>query len=292
MRKNLLFLLFSLILVACAPHGKKANAKLTDDAGNAANFEKPVRKAVSLAPNLTEIIYFIGAEKQLAANTLYCNYPPEAKKKPKIGDLLNVDFERLVQINPDVILMTIEGNRKSQYEKIKALKFPVFVSNPRNFDGILKTIRDFGVIFGKEKTAAEKAEKLRRKFAELKKRSGKYKNKSALFLIAVKPLMAAGEKTFINEYLSACGLKNAVAESGLSYPVINSEELLKLDPDFIILPENQKELFDEFIGNNEILKNLRAAANGNVIFVNPDLYFRPGPRFVNALEDLTNRLAK
>ena len=292
MRKFLFLFSILILLYGCKSEEKRSVFNLTDDLGNGVSVALPVSKAVSLAPNLTEIVYFIGAEKALAANTTYCNYPSEAKKKTKIGDLLNVDYEKLAEINPDIVLLTVEGNGKAQYEKLKSLGFSVFVSNPRSFAGILKTISDFGKIFGKEKQAERKIMEIKNELREITSSAKKFEKKSALFLIAVKPLIAAGQKTFINEYLETCGLTNVVAESKLNYPTINEEELLKRNPDYIIIPSKQKKLFAELVENNSALQNLSAIKNNNVIYVNADLYFRPGPRFIDALNDLVNKLKK
>ncbi len=291
MNRFCIVFLLIFILFGCSKNSEDYNNKiLKDDLGNAVSVALPVNKAVSLAPNLTEIIYFIEAENKLAANTTYCNFPPQAKNKPKIGDLLSVDYEQLLKIKPDIVLMTVEGNQKAQYEKIKNLGFPVFVSNPRSFSGILKTIRDFGKIFGKKEIAELKAKQLQAEFDSLTAEINFRENKTALFLISVNPLIAAGENTFINEYLKAFGIKNSLHETKSSYPVINTEEILKENPDYIIVPSNQKKFFDEKISANKVLQNVNAVKNGKIIVVNPDLFFRPGPRFTKALKIFGKKL--
>ncbi len=291
MKKISFSLLLIFILFSCDKNSEnRGNKILKDDLGNTVSVALPVNKAVSLAPNLTEIIYFIEAENKLAANTTYCNFPPQAKSKPKIGDLLSVDYEKLLKIKPDIVLMTVEGNQKAQYEKIKNLGFPVFVSNPRSFSGILKTIRDFGKIFGKEKIAELKTEQLQAEFDSLTAEINFHKSKTALFLISVNPLIAAGKNTFIDEYLKSIGIKNSLRETKSSYPVINTEEILKENPDYIIVPSNQKKFFDEKISANKVLQNVNAVKNNKIITVNQDLFFRPGPRFTKALKIFGKKL--
>ncbi len=292
MRKFLFLIVASIIFISC--NSKTSSSQKTiieDDLHHQLNLKLPITKAVSLAPNLTEIIYFIGAENLLAANTLYCNFPPDAKKKPKIGDLVNIDFEKLLKINPDVVLMTTEGNNKAQYNKIKSLGFKVFVSDLKSFEDILRTIKTYGKFFGKEKTAEEKTRILKIEYDSLRSTVENRPSKTALFLISVHPLIAAGKNTFINEYLTACGLQNSLGKTKVnSYPIINIEELIKENPDFIMLPKNVKSQFEELVNQNFLLQKLKAVQNSGLIYVNPDLYFRPGPRFTDALKDLIEKL--
>ena len=292
MHRFLKIFLIPILLFSCSQENKNSNGKLIDDLGNTVSVNLPVKKAVSLAPNLTEIIYYIGAENQLIANTVYCDVPAAAKNKIKVGDLLSVDYEKIMSLKPDIVLMTVEGNSKSQYEKLKELGFAVFVSNPRNPYGIMKTIIDFGKIFGKEKTAEKKANKFKNALDSISSVCKSFAGRKALFLISVKPLIAAGKNTFINSYLEICKLQNAVGESAIAYPNINAEELLKQNPDLILLPEKQRNLFEELIRSNEILENVKAVSLKRILYVNPDLYFRPGPRFIEAAEDLARKLAE
>jgi iron complex transport system substrate-binding protein len=277
-----------LFLVACtskSPH--KSNPDLIyDDLGNKFNIKKIPEKVVSLAPNLTEIIYFIGAEKYLEGVTTYCTFPKEAKSKEKVGDLISVDFEKLIKIKPDIIFMTVEGNSKTQYEKIKSLGFKVFVSNPRSFMGIEKTIRDIGTIFHKQKQTEAELSRINKTLDSLKSASTDVYNVKSLFLISVKPLMAAGKNTFINEYLHFFGLKNIAADAAQSYPVIGSEYIIKSKPDIILLPSKMKKFFAELVDRNPVLREVTAIRKNKIISIDPDLYFKPGPRFVDALQNL------
>ncbi len=292
MRKLLILLLFLIFSISCENSSEKNVEGLIDDLGEAVSVSLPVKNAVTLAPNLTEIVYFIGAERFLAANTIYCNFPPEAGNKPKIGDLVNVDYEKLLALKPEIVLMTTEGNTKAQYEKIKSLKINVFVSNPRNFEDINKTILNFGKIFGREETAARKVERLKKETDLLVASAQNLAGKKMLFLISVKPFIAAGQNTFINEYVKALQLENVAGSSRLTYPIINAEEIINRRPDFIALPENQKKLFDEFIANNSFIKQIPAVKNNNIVYVEPDLFFRPGPRYVDALKNFVFALQK
>ena len=92
--------------------------------------KKIPRRIITLAPNLTEMIYDLGLENKLVGNTLYCDYPEAAKKIEKVGNLLTVNFEKIVTLKPDLVLITVEGNTKETYDKFHQLGIKIFVSNP------------------------------------------------------------------------------------------------------------------------------------------------------------------
>ncbi len=293
MKLKLITILFLFLLIGCnkPQHKSEGSLIIKDDLNNAFSLSEIPQKVISLAPNLTEIIYFVGGERYLKGVTTYCKFPPEAKKKEKIGDLITVDYEKILKIKPDLIFMTIEGNTKAQYGKLKSLGFKVFVTNPRSFKGIENSILTIGKILGNEKTAAAKVDSIN---SELKRLGGNMPTlrDSALFLISVQPLMAANKNTFIGEYLSFFGIKNTIRNSSQSYPVINIETLIKENPSMIILPEKMFPQLEEIINNNPILKRVSGIKNNRIIRINPDLYFKPGPRFAEALTDLKNKIGK
>ncbi len=291
---KLLFFILPFVFFSCKNEIKKDNSEnkliLKDDLEISVTFDSIPTKIITLAPSLTEAIFSIQADSFLIGNTLYCNFPPEAKNIEKVGDMLSVDYEKILSLQPDLILMTVEGNSKDTYEKLKSLGLKIFVSNPRSFSGIKKTVSDMGKIFGKEEIAVDLISKWNSKFDELKLKVDSSEINSAMFVVSLSPIMLAGKNTFINELISSAGLKNIAEDSPMNYPVFSREQILKLNPDFLILEER----FFEDAGNLESIypewKNLNAVKNNGIILINSDLYLVPGPRFINALEDLLNKI--
>ena len=287
-RYILLPLLLALVLISCSTKNKKVNSEnqIKDDLGNVLTIDNIPERIITLAPNLTEIVYFLDLEKYLVGNTLYCNYPPAAQKVEKVGDMLTFNYEKILTLKPDFIFITVEGNTKETYNKFKELGLKIFVSNPRNFEGIKKTITDFGKIFRIEKKAENKIAEWDSTISRIRNFISKKPKQTAMYCVELQPVMLAGKNTFINEFLDFCGLKNIAEDSPLNYPVFSREEILERNPDYIIIPTGR----DENISDIETLypewKNLKAIKNKNVLFVDRDLYSRPGSRFVEAVEDL------
>ncbi len=285
-----IFLLFSIVLFAsCNPQKSESTVEtniVTDALGNKFATDKIPERIITLAPNLTEMVYELGAGNRLVGNTLYCNYPEEAKSVEKIGDMLTVDFEKIISLKPDLIFITKEGNKKNIYRKLVDLKMKVFVSGPENYDDIKTTFLKMGKILGKEKTAERKVAEWDAEIDSIKNRVAKLPFKSAMFLVSVKPVMLAGKKTFIDEILNTCGFRNIADSSQVRYPVFSREEIVKKNPDYIIMFES-KNLSAEAVKNAyPEWKELNAVKNNNIIFVDADLFARPGPRFVKAVKFL------
>jgi len=267
-----------------------SSASVTDDLNNSISFDEIPQRVITLAPNLTEFIYALGVEDKLVGNTLYCNYPPAADSVTKVGDMLTFDYEKILTLKPDLIFITVEGNRKEAYGKLKNLGLKVFVSNPRDFKGIKKTFTDMGKIFGKENYVTGVINKWDSTYNFIERNSKKFTPEKTMILIELNPLMVAGKNTFINGYIKTCNMENFVKDTTLNYPVFSREIVLEENPEIIVYPSDgstgMKTILDVYPEWNK----LSAVKNGNVFFVNRDLYFRPGPRFIDALENFYNRL--
>lgn len=282
-----LFFIILFILCSCNKEEQNNNKIIfKDDIGKTITLNKSPKRIITLAPNLTEIIFDLKLDKYLVGNTLYCNFPEQANKIEKVGDMINFDFEKIISLKPDLIFITVEGNTKEAYNKFNELGLKVFVSNPRNISGIKKTYLDIAKILGAETLAKINISLRDSLIAKISRAAKNYERKSVMYLVELQPLMLAGKNTFINEYLEICGLENIAKDVDINYPIFNREEILKRNPDIIIIPD------DGIITKQKILelypewKNLKAINNNKVIFVNRDLFSRPGPRYADAVKEL------
>lgn len=291
-KRTFLFLSVVVLFFACTKNvqEKFSSFKVKDDLGNEISFTKPPQRIITLAPNLTEMIFDLGLGSELIGNTRYCDYPDAARRVEKVGDMLTFNFEKIVTLKPNIVFITVEGNTKETYDKFRELGIKIFVSNPRSFAGIKKTYLDLGKIFRMQEKAKSKVAEWDSLITKISTESKNYREESAMFLIDTKPVMLAGKNTFINEYLEFCGLKNIAADSPLNYPMFSREEILKRNPDYIIDPTGEKENFSSVLKIYPEWKNLKAVKNHHVLFVDSNLYTRPGPRFVQAVGNLFSLL--
>jgi iron complex transport system substrate-binding protein len=279
------------LLLSCeTKQASLQNETIVDDLGVSFSFEKIPKRIITLAPNLTEIIFDLGLEKILVGNTMFCNYPDEAKKIEKVGDMLSFNYEKILRLNPDLVFITVEGNTKAAYEKFKALGIKTFVSNPRNFIGIKKTYGDLGKIFHVESLVESKIKNWDSTAAYIKENSKSVSSKTAMIIIELKPVMIAGKNTFLNEFIENCGLTNIADDSKVNYPIFSREEILKRNPDYIIYPAGDEDNISKIKNAYPEWLQLKAVKNKNVLMVDRDVYLRPGARFIDALKDLFTRL--
>lgn len=289
---SIIYIFSIFILLACAQEKNvdKSVSTITDDLGNKFVFDKKPERIITLAPNLTEMVYSLGLQKHLMGNTLYCNYPEEAKKIEKVGDMLTYDFEKIITLKPDLLFISVEGNTKETYDKFRELGLKIFVSNPRNYQGIKKTYSDFGKIFGVEKKAEDQIAKWDSVINFVASSSKSDTKKSAALMVEVSPIMIAGESTFFNEFFEICEIKNIASGIKMNYPVFSREELLKQNPDYIFYPAALDDKLERVVNIYPEWKRLKSINDKNFFLVDRDLYSRPGPRFAEAVQDMFNRL--
>lgn len=263
---------------------------IIDDLGNSIAIDTIPGKIITLAPNLTEFIYELDLQKYLIGNTLYCSYPEEAGNITKVGDLLTIDLEKIVTLKPDMIFITVEGNTKDNFTRLKELGYTVFVSNPRDFEGIKKTTMDLAKIFGVKKSAETKIDLWQERIDEVYRKSKDGPPKKAMFLISLNPIILAGKNTFVNGFLQVCNIENITGDVEINYPFFNREDILERNPGIIIHTQeninSKKDLLDAY----PEWSSLDAVKNDRVYYVDPDLFHRPGPRYAEAAETLFNTL--
>ncbi len=279
------------LFISCGDQQESKSYKnIYDDLGNELSLTKDINRIISLAPNLTEIIFHIGCGDKLVGVTRFCDYPQETKEKEIVGDMLNVNFEKIVELNPDLVFITVEGNTKLTFDRLKSLGINVFVTNPRNIQGIKKSIKDLSLIFNKVQIADSVLKDIEFRLQNVKKL--KLKNTSGLFIVSLNPLMVAGKNTFINEILESVNIRNIASNLNANYPVISREDLIIQNPEILILSSLEKENLQEIIRHYPEWKNIKAIKENKVIFVDENIFFRPGPRFILAVEFLASELKK
>ncbi|MCX8057585.1 MAG: cobalamin-binding protein [Ignavibacteria bacterium] len=285
--KILSFLLISFLFFNCGE--KRIEEKglvVKDDIGNEIKLKTYPKRIISSAPNITEIIYAIDAQELLVGRTSFCNYPEDVKRIPVVGDMLNLNFERIVELQPDLIIMTVEGNTKETFDKLKTLGIQVYVTNPRDINGILKSIKALSIILNKKDTAEVLLKFFSQKLEQIRMQN--LKEQTVMFVVSLVPLIVAGHNTFINDLLNVLKLKNISPNSTTAYPILSREEVMKKNPDWIILPSGYT--MEEILRSYPEWKKLDAVRKQKIIFVNPDLFFRPGPRFIDAIEFLMGKI--
>ena len=259
----------------------------TDELGREVVLSGEPRRIVSLAPNITEILFALGLEERIVGATSYCNYPERAKRIRRIGGFTDVSLETIVSLSPDLVLATADGNRKETVERIERMGLPVFVVHPKNLEGILATVRRIGRITGREPQAQSLTAGLARRIESVAATTAKRQRPTVFFQVGLDPIITVGRDTFINELIETAGGDSISSTQKTRYPRYSIEEVLAKKPDIIVLAA-MEQAGDPSLGENfwRRWKEIPAVAEDRIYSLSPDLVARPSPRIVDALEIL------
>ena len=135
-------------------------ATFKDALGRTVTLNTPPKRIVSMAPSLTEILYYLGLEDRIAGVTQFSYYPPEAAQKPNVGSYINLNAERIVSLNPDLAIGTKDGNKPTTVRLLEQAGIPVYIVNPRNIEHVISTVYQIGELCGVGKRAKELSTRL------------------------------------------------------------------------------------------------------------------------------------
>lgn len=234
-------------------------------------------RIVSLAPNVTEILFEIGLGKQVVGVTDSCNYPPITKDIPEVGSYYRPSIEKILMLKPSFVIGMKEGYTKRLKYKLDELGVGNRFFEVDKYEDIVKMIDELGKMFNKS------TENLRGKIEYYFDSDKSYSDKSAVFLINAKPAYVVGGDNFVNDILGCAGLKNLLASSKNDFPQINYEKIFQLNPDFIILAKRHgTSQADSFF-----YEKIRSAGkNAKVLEVQSDIFLRPSYRIIDACKIL------
>lgn len=230
-----------------------------------------------MVPSVTEIIYLVGGEGQLLANTTFCDYPQEARRKPKVGDFAQPDLERIVALRPRLVVLSLPTHQLIR-EKLTELGVPTYCSQPRTVEGILAEIDSVGRLLGRPGVAARVVDSLRRvldSFTTPPARPAVYVE------ISMAPLMTAGGSSFLSALIARAGGRNVFADIDQEYPLIAPEQVVVADPEvMLVLHPGRPDDVAARVG----WSGIRAVRNGRIYTgLDEDLLVRPGPRVVTGI---------
>ncbi len=233
------------------------------------------KRVISLAPSLTEIVYYIGAQGQLIANTRYCDYPAEAMNKEKIGGLQDINIEKILHLKPDLVLASWSGNSRQTAETLERLGIKVVLFEEKQVSDIKANIVKMGLLLGRDTRLMEKA--LDKKIHSLKKHKTR---PSCLVLLSIEPLFSVSTHSFLGDAVRTAGYDNVITIS-TPYPQISQENLARYNPQVIILTEDMRVQLPQL---QKILK--RMGLSPRILWVDAAALSRPGPRLYDAIREL------
>jgi cobalamin transport system substrate-binding protein len=268
-------------------HAVPVSHSFTDELGRKVEVPTAVKRIVSLAPNLTEIVFALGEGDHLAGDTDFCDYPAEAAQKPRVGGPINPNLEQVVALAPDMVLATKAINRRETVEALARIGLPVFVTDPHSVDDMIASVEHIGNVLHAEKTAAPLVGDLRERLSNLDRRIAATVPRRVLFVVWTDPLISIGRSSFIADALRHAGARSVV-DASAEWPRVNLEEIVRLQPEVLVFAgahaaETQHDI--DTLRARPGWRSLDALRRGNIVIVS-DAINRPAPRMVDAIEQL------
>lgn len=269
--------LLLLLTTACQPTAPADDREVIDDLGRRIQVPMRIERVVTLAPNLTEIVFAAGGGGRLVGADQFSDYPPEALRLPRVGGM-QPDIERVVALRPDIVLASTEGNQPAVAPALAAAGVPLFVVRTDRLAEIPVSLSRVGELLGtgNGETAAST---LRDQIARQARRRSKQPR--ILFAIWADPIYAAGRETFAGDLIALTGARNAVESKG--WPQYPQESLIANPPDIVLHPKNavaRAAVEKLFAARPVILRQI------DIVAVDDNRFTRPGPRVAEAAAEL------
>jgi iron complex transport system substrate-binding protein len=258
------------------------------------------QRIISLAPNTTEILFALGLGDRIVGVTTFCDYPAEAKAKPKIGGMSNPSLEAVVSLRPDLVVVTEDGNPKEFWERLRSLNIKTYVFTARRLKELPQGIRELGAVVGAHQEAVKLAAGIEKAIGRHEsgvggqgagnKCQGSGTSKKVLFIVWPEPLIVAGPGTAMDDAIALLGYENIAHGAATAYPKYSIEEVLRRAPDVLFIGKatgmDMREVSQGFLKRLSLVPAVR---NNKICYVSDNLY-RLAPRVVRGIEELAECL--
>lgn len=266
--KKILFTIYILLIATCS-------------------YASPER-IVSLSPAITEIVYAFGAEDSLIGVSNYCDYPPQAQEKEKVGGFINPNIEKILSLGPDLVILSPNSGTKYVQKQLEKLAINTMVVSFYTLDDLLKAYAQIGKILERENIAHMEQEKIIKTRERIQTSIPPHYKPTVLFVRSHNPLYVAARGTYENDLIDAIGGCNAVSgETKERYPKYSIEEIMRINPDVIIDATfyetplaAEKKMMARFWSD---LRSIRAVEERKVYIIKTDIHSVPGPRTAQML---------
>lgn len=273
---------------------------ISDNYGRPVTIARRPARVVSLAPSVTEILFAIGAGDRIVADTTYCQYPPEAATRPKVGGYLAPNVEKIAAFRPDLVVGD-DLNGRELIDRLSGLAIPTVMVAPKTLEEVLATIELLGRAVGNGQEAFRLTTAMRRRrdtVLALTRDIPIARRPRTLFLFSLdQGLFSAGPGSYIDDFITAAGGTNIAAEAATPWPGLSPEMVAHRNPEVILLLKGhgQAEIADAgaalaLLRDRASWRSVAAVRHSRVAVLDDDPVTLPGPRMVEGLEAFARAL--
>ena len=256
-----------------------ASVSAIDDYGRSIQLAQPARRVISLAPHLTELIYAAGAGQVLVGALDYSDYPPEARKLPRVGNESAIDIEAVLALKPDLIVAWPNAGSRRAIDRLASLGVPVYRSEPRELEDIATTLERLGRLAGSESTSVGAAKHFRDERSRLERSYSGRATVRVFYEVWDRPLQTINGAHVISKVIRLCGGRNVFDDQAMLAPEISTEAVIAADPEMIVasgVDSGRPHSLDQW----RAFRAISATAQGNLYSIPADLIQRQTPRLL------------
>ncbi len=276
----LALLILSIVLPATA---RASDIVVTDDTGSRVVLARPATRVISLAPHLTELMFSIGAGAQITGTVQSSDFPAAALDIPRVGDNASIDMERVLAMQPDLVLVWQSGNGSSLATRLRDLKLPVFVSEPQSLVQIESTVRSLGQLTGRNEEARSGADAFAARVTKLTRAAPGSGPVRVFYQIWGQPIYTVGSRHLISQIIEMCGGENVFAGLPGLAGSVSVESVLAADPDLIVA-SGHDDTRPRWLDDWRRWPELRAVKRDQLRFIPPSVIQRHTLRVLEGAE--------
>ena len=260
-----------------------------DDSGTKISLQSPATRIIAMSPDLTEVVFELGAGHRLVGAGEYSNYPPEASGITRVNSSASANFELIISLEPDLVLVWKTGNGARTISRLRDLGLPVFVVQTQRVADIPALYQRLGILLDQKAVATQLAEKFLHEIDVIRQSINSQPEITVFYEIWDDPLMTLSGQHMVSDAISICGGKNIFEDMVPIAPVVSLESVVAADPQVIITS-----------GSIEGLQNWRsrwarwggmtAVENQHLFMVAPDLLLRQSGRLIEGIRSLCEKM--
>lgn len=282
-----------MILFNCKALAASSSCTTQDDTGTTIQFAHPAQRIISLAPDITENLFAIGADSKIVGVIKGSDYPAAAKQIPIVGSYTGLDLEKIVSLHPDLII-TWEQTFSRQLAALKQFHIPMYIAGPHRLTDIPRTLRQLGCLTGNETQANKAATTFTQQLSQLQKQYQRVHKKPirVFYQIGSYSLFTINHDSWINDVIELCGGENIFADLKTTAPEVSWEAVVMANPEVVINDNGESAVASSNAWKAQWQRYAMIAAvkNDALFTINPDLLERASPRLILGAKEVCNRL--
>jgi cobalamin transport system substrate-binding protein len=286
------FAIVAAIIAVCwlVASPSEAASATRDMLGRDVTLAAPPKRIVSLVPSVTEILYALNAEPLLVGVTDFCDFPPEARRQPKVGGMVAPSLEAIIALKPDLVIATTEGTREDTFTQLARVGVPVYLVAAHHVADATSLMRRLGELTGREGAAGPLVARLEQRIEAVKKAVLPLARPRVLYVLWPEPLIVPGRAALVTELIQLAGGQSLTADDPNAWPRYSLEAAVARNPEVILLANHGAGTGAVSMDKWRRLASLPAVKSGRLLSINGDLMHRYGPRFVDGLEQLARAI--